>query len=283
MISEKQLLANCQNAQLSTGPQTAAGKAISSQNAIKHGLRAENTVIPGEDHEEFDQFRQMLLEDLDPAGAMELFLADRIVAGFWKLRRAGRFETEMLKTLHDDDVSRQLQQQGSRRKRIQDDLEELQQAWQSHQFHHQNDYETVRKAWEASPEAAMIREDRWPTDPGHPTPDEVMKNFIMDHTLKLRQQRKKAFWASLDQKIADEDASDAVSQQAPVPEPAFGRIMHQDMRGSHILTRFQAYEGQIERSLYKALTELQKLQFLHTRQRVSSEHLSDRPSQAPED
>ena len=39
-ISEKQLLANQRNAQLSTGPRTEAGRAISSKNAIKHGLRA---------------------------------------------------------------------------------------------------------------------------------------------------------------------------------------------------------------------------------------------------
>ena len=63
MLSEKQLLANQQNALRSTGPRSAAGKAIASQNAIRHGLSAQIAIIPGENPEEFDQFRQLLLED----------------------------------------------------------------------------------------------------------------------------------------------------------------------------------------------------------------------------
>jgi len=38
MATEKQILANRQNAKRSTGPRTAAGKAISSRNAFRHGL-----------------------------------------------------------------------------------------------------------------------------------------------------------------------------------------------------------------------------------------------------
>lgn len=279
MTSEKQILANRQNAQCSTGPRTAAGKDVSSLNAIKHGLRAVHTVIPGEDHDEFDRFRQLLLDDLAPAGAMEVILADRIVAAFWKLRRAGRIETEMIRTLYEDDLSQQCDRRQSQRKRLQDDLEQLQQAWQSAQFHDENDYDTVRKAWTDSPEAAMIRENRWPSDSGHPTPEEAMKNFIADQTLKLRQQRIEAFRTSLDQKAADDDASDASAQQTPAPKPALGRIMQQDMCSSHILTRFQTYEGQIERSLYKALTELQKLQLLRSKHWIASDNY---PTSSPE-
>ena len=45
-VSEKQLMANRQNALQSTGPRSAIGKGVSSQNAIRHGLRAEKTVLP---------------------------------------------------------------------------------------------------------------------------------------------------------------------------------------------------------------------------------------------
>lgn len=278
MISEKQLMANRQNAQRSTGPRTASGKAVSSQNAIRHGLRADQAVIPGEDPAQFTQFRHMLLDDLAPEGALEVMLADRVVGGFWKLRRAACTETALIQTLHADDLSRRC----SRPKSIQDDLERLRQAWQSAQFDGQNDYQIVRDAWEASPEAAMLREDRWPADPNYPTPDEVMKNFIADHTLKLRQQRKEAFLKNLEQQEADRQANPDVADALP-PDPAVGRIMQRDMCGSQILARFQKYEGQIERSLYRALTELQKLQLLRLRQWVPAEPVPDLPSQVPEE
>ncbi len=45
MSTEAQINANRQNAQKSTGPRTAEGKAVVSQNAVKHGLFAAEAVI----------------------------------------------------------------------------------------------------------------------------------------------------------------------------------------------------------------------------------------------
>jgi hypothetical protein len=41
MASEKQIAANCANAERSTGPKTAAGRFSSSRNAFRHGLSAQ--------------------------------------------------------------------------------------------------------------------------------------------------------------------------------------------------------------------------------------------------
>ena len=63
--------ANRANARRSTGPRTAAGKSKSSRNARKHGLCAENTLLPGEN---IDDFRAHVaeLEDLfQPADALD--------------------------------------------------------------------------------------------------------------------------------------------------------------------------------------------------------------------
>jgi hypothetical protein len=45
MASVAQIQANRSNAQKSTGPRTPQGKATASQNAVKHGLLAEQVVI----------------------------------------------------------------------------------------------------------------------------------------------------------------------------------------------------------------------------------------------
>jgi hypothetical protein len=49
----------------SRGPKTPGGKALSSQNALKHGLRAQQCVVlPGERASAFDALKAALLEEL---------------------------------------------------------------------------------------------------------------------------------------------------------------------------------------------------------------------------
>ncbi len=104
MATEAQVRANRLNAQKSTGPRTEAGKAVVAQNAVRHGLLAEKTVISGEDPGQFESYRAQLLAELHPAGAMEAILAERIVGLAWRLRRADRLQAEVFDTLlaHDD-------------------------------------------------------------------------------------------------------------------------------------------------------------------------------------
>ncbi len=84
MASAAQISANRSNAQKSTGPWTPEGKAVVAQNAVKHGLLAREGVLRGEDAEEFERHREMLLEQLNPAGALEVILATRIVDLTWR-------------------------------------------------------------------------------------------------------------------------------------------------------------------------------------------------------
>ncbi|HSV98536.1 MAG TPA: hypothetical protein VLI39_00075, partial [Sedimentisphaerales bacterium] len=90
MASVAQIQANRSNAQKSTGPRTAQGKAVASQNAVKHGLLAEQVVIRGEDAAQFDLYREGMLADLAPVGEIETMLAERAVSLAWRLRRAER-------------------------------------------------------------------------------------------------------------------------------------------------------------------------------------------------
>jgi hypothetical protein len=97
MPSTKRNEANRQNAQKSTGPKTAEGKAVVSQNAIRHGLLATETLLPDEDTVIFDDFHQRLSNDLKPVGGLEELLIDRIVSSAWRLNRLMRIEVSMLR------------------------------------------------------------------------------------------------------------------------------------------------------------------------------------------
>src|SRR4030042_2911400 len=101
MASVAQIQANRFNAQKSTGPRTAAGKERASQNALKHGLLAREAVIAGEDPEEFELYREGMLEELAPAGAGEAMLAERVVGLSWRLRRAERLQNAAFAALDE--------------------------------------------------------------------------------------------------------------------------------------------------------------------------------------
>ena len=93
MTTRKQIEANRRNAQKSSGPKTLQGKSLSNMNAVKHGLRTEQVLIPGEGEREFADLRRRLFEDLQPMGGLEIELIDGLVVDFWRLRRLRMVET----------------------------------------------------------------------------------------------------------------------------------------------------------------------------------------------
>jgi hypothetical protein len=97
--------ANRKNAQKSTGPRTTEGKEASSQNATKHGLCANRNVIRTESQEEYNIFRDEMIADISPAGAMELMLAERIVSLSWRLKRAEHFQNAVTEALIEDGLN----------------------------------------------------------------------------------------------------------------------------------------------------------------------------------
>lgn len=76
-------------------PRTPEGKAVSSRNALKHGLTARAVVIFGEDAAEYESFRSGFITRLAPGDELEEFLVDRVVACAWRLRRVVRVEGEI--------------------------------------------------------------------------------------------------------------------------------------------------------------------------------------------
>jgi len=92
MTSAAQIDANRANAQNSTGPATATGKATSRFNATRHGLTSQVACMTWEDREAFNTFCTALIADYRPEGAAETQLAQAIAEDNWRLNRARAIE-----------------------------------------------------------------------------------------------------------------------------------------------------------------------------------------------
>ncbi len=95
-ISERKLAANRANAKRSTGPRTAAGKARSRWNALKHGVLSESLIPEPLEHYEsrasFDSLLEGLREEFAPATPAEGILVEAIATCYWRLARLVRAE-----------------------------------------------------------------------------------------------------------------------------------------------------------------------------------------------
>jgi hypothetical protein len=89
---------NRENAQKSTGPKTAEGKAASSKNAFKHGIYSKFACIPGEDPEKLDALREDLRAEHQPASITEEMLVDELAHHFWRIKRYRYLESHMWAT-----------------------------------------------------------------------------------------------------------------------------------------------------------------------------------------
>jgi hypothetical protein len=96
MATEKQIIANQQNAKHSTGPRTEAGKRRSRRNAVRHGLAAETVIDTLEDAVDYRAFERAIKSDYSPQTAIEGQLVSRLASLLWRLRRAVIIESGLL-------------------------------------------------------------------------------------------------------------------------------------------------------------------------------------------
>jgi hypothetical protein len=96
MATLSQIEANQRNAQHSTGPRTAEGKAASSMNALQSGIHAESSVIPGEDAADLAALTARLYQSCQPQTDIECLVVDNIIRHAWRLRRFDRIDAELL-------------------------------------------------------------------------------------------------------------------------------------------------------------------------------------------
>lgn len=84
---KQQVEANRQNAQLSTGPTSPEGKAISSKNALKTGLTGKAVLLPSDDAASYEQHVGAFFDELNPQGDRETELVQSIADTKWRLAR----------------------------------------------------------------------------------------------------------------------------------------------------------------------------------------------------
>ena len=92
MSTAAQIAANRVNAEKSTGPQTEAGKAKSSLNAVKTGLTGRTVLLPSEDAAAYQAHLDRLFTQLAPANDDERSLVQAIADTEWRLLRIPSLE-----------------------------------------------------------------------------------------------------------------------------------------------------------------------------------------------
>jgi hypothetical protein len=78
-----------------TGPTTRNGKATSSQNARKHGMRSKTVIIGDEKQEDFDRLAAGWRAEYDDDGQATKSLLERVILNDWFLQRAERRYMEL--------------------------------------------------------------------------------------------------------------------------------------------------------------------------------------------
>jgi hypothetical protein len=97
-VSLKKIEASRRNGEKSRGPKTEQGKQHSSWNSIKHGLLGKRLLMTdGTSKVEWDHLLDSLRQDIEPVGALEELLVEKIAKSYWRLQMADGYEVRLAK------------------------------------------------------------------------------------------------------------------------------------------------------------------------------------------
>jgi len=102
MTSERQRAANRRNAQLSTGPRTPEGRAISSRNSQQHGVLSQRVTTDVEKNEIYERMLNSFMAEYGPRSETEILLVERLANLFWRERRLIQTERSQLSLQQSD-------------------------------------------------------------------------------------------------------------------------------------------------------------------------------------
>ena len=266
MTSQKQIEANRRNALKSTGPKTPEGKAIVSANAVKHGLRAQHTVIDGESWTEFNEFRDELVRHFAPVGFLEQLLTDRFIAASWRLRRAIRIEVELFNYLQQPEATPQSDfcNNDTQKHKPPYHVNIVKTYSAESSPEHLGEYSAGETKARLNELKSMLKQisrmhislDNVPALRQYLIDLSSLDFFVDSLTPENRSQLSKA----IDELAEIEDLLKAQAIDDFRIKFTLGRTIQEDLKSRSALTTLQRYESGIERSLFKSLHELQRLQ-----------------------
>jgi len=105
-LSDAQLAANRANAQHSTGPTSAEGKAAVCLNAIKTGLTGRTVLLPSEDAAPYQALLREYEKLLQPVGVEERALVQSLVDCRWRLDRIPGLEMALFVLIRNEWIAR---------------------------------------------------------------------------------------------------------------------------------------------------------------------------------
>jgi hypothetical protein len=282
-VSEKQLEANRANAQKG-GVKTAEGKEIVKYNALKHGLLAKEIVITvgdgAENPEEFNALLADLGTQLQPQGTLEEMLLEKIAVAYWRLRRAYKYEVGLIRDELDnttDDYYGNTDLGGNKyhktneeiERQIEEDREEIEQ-WEKNK----GDLSQMYKAGK-SLEEIYDREVNWDwlcDKVSHLLPDDEdkiwgskdIREFLKNNANWSDDDIWQALMEICDERVKCNEEEIATLKQDKVKNQLRLQVIKKlgNVPSRDELDRLLRDEGAIERQLYKALNQLERVQRL---------------------
>ena len=281
-ISTKKLQANQENAKKSTGPRTTEGKANSSKNALKHGLRSGELILQGiETEEEWAVHRDSIVASFSPVGAIELALAERVALGLWRLKRCVRAEGELW-TTNRKEKRRMALEGGLRDEKLNDYGEFSEETWLQIQDEAER-LQEIAQIWDrletGKPNSPIDPESLHRTIHSCITTDtwnRLVPSLNETFTWPLRRiHQAKELLEWIAEQVSETPAkwlktkADQAREQAAKIERQISRITAsvEDAEKSALICfditeRLNRYETSIHRTLIKDLQELQRLQLI---------------------
>jgi|HubBroStandDraft_4_1064222.scaffolds.fasta_scaffold20467_3 hypothetical protein len=284
--------ANRKNALKSTGPKAPFGKTVASRNAVKHGIFTVVPILSGiESRNDWEKHRYGVVRSIAPVGYLEELLTMRLAILSWRLRRVVRYEAEVSTASlarteadmeeRDEDGSQKSEEPGSAREKVRNASVVMKtlQALSKLPDEKKLDRESaVTTLWASSRELPDDRESL--SVPGIPDEDTEFDAFDQ-WTAGLLRKATEVYPAAAGMAVdsllykcissayrisveADEEERDLV-EQARRWEVALEREnRHRILLEPEVLDKVARYESGLERSFFRTLHEIQRLQGART-------------------
>jgi hypothetical protein len=283
-VSKKQLKANKKNAQ-KAGVKTDEGKAIVKYNALKHGLLAKEVVITigegAENPEEFNALLEDLKNQLSPADTLEEMLTEKIAVSYWRLRRAYKYEVglirEELDNATDDFYGKEDWQQNKVNKTDEEIDQEIANNQEGIEYWKKDKRDLTRMQKAGKPlEGIHDWEENWEwleqkydylvaEDEDYDSFDpETLRKSLNNHAGWSDDKIWQALIEVCEEKINEHEKEIAKLQKQKQKNRLRLQVIKKlgGIPSKHELDRLLRYEGAIERQLYKALNQLERMQRL---------------------